>query len=93
MAAISSGPNEPLAINRYIAIGDAPLLPNPRYTGSAIVGPARADIYFGAGDQAGHLAARFHNPGNFAMLVPRELDPVATGTQMPLREKGRRVPP
>src|SRR4029077_16522704 len=25
-------------------------------TGSAIVGPARADIYWGAGDQAGHLA-------------------------------------
>jgi membrane-bound lytic murein transglycosylase A len=53
-------------------------------TGSAIVGPARADIYFGAGDQAGQLAGRIHNPGNFAMLVPRELDPVATGVQMPL---------
>jgi membrane-bound lytic murein transglycosylase A len=53
-------------------------------TGSAIVGPARADIYFGAGDQAGQLAGRFHNPGNFAMLVPRELDPVPTGAQMPL---------
>jgi membrane-bound lytic murein transglycosylase A len=57
-------------------------------TGSAIVGPARADIYFGAGDQAGQSAGRVHNPGNFAMLVPRELDPVATGALMPLpREK------
>jgi membrane-bound lytic murein transglycosylase A len=53
-------------------------------TGSAIVGPARADIYFGAGDQAGQLASLIHNSGNFAMLVPRELDPVAIGSQMPL---------
>jgi membrane-bound lytic murein transglycosylase A len=53
-------------------------------TGSAIVGPARADIYFGAGDQAGELAARVHHSGNFVMLVPRELDPVATGAQVPL---------
>lgn len=53
-------------------------------TGSAIVGPARADIYFGAGDQAGELAARVHHAGNFVMLVPRELDPVATGAQVPL---------
>ncbi len=53
-------------------------------TGSAIVGPARADIYWGAGDQAGHLASRLRNPGNFAMLVPRELDPVAAGARMPL---------
>ena len=53
-------------------------------TGSAIVGPARADIYWGAGDQAGQLAGRLHHPGNFAMLVPRELDPVVAGARMPL---------
>jgi membrane-bound lytic murein transglycosylase A len=53
-------------------------------TGSAIVGPARADIYWGAGDQAGHLAGRIRHPGNFAMLVPRELDPVIAGVYMPL---------
>jgi membrane-bound lytic murein transglycosylase A len=53
-------------------------------TGSAIVGPARADIYFGAGDQAGQLASRIHRSGTFAMLVPRELDPVVTGAQVPL---------
>jgi membrane-bound lytic murein transglycosylase A len=53
-------------------------------TGSAIVGPARADIYFGAGDQAGNVAGRLHNLGNFAMLVPREIDPVVAGAQMPL---------
>jgi membrane-bound lytic murein transglycosylase A len=53
-------------------------------TGSAIVGPARADIFWGAGDRAGQLAGRVHHPGNFAMLVPRELDPVAAGARMPL---------
>ena len=33
-------------------------------TGSAIVGPARADIYFGAGDEAGRIAGRIRNPGS-----------------------------
>ena len=57
-------------------------------TGSAIVGPARADIYFGAGDQAGVVASGVHNLANFAMLVPREIDPVAAGARLPLpREK------
>jgi membrane-bound lytic murein transglycosylase A len=51
-------------------------------TGSAIVGPARADIYWGAGDQAGHIAGRLRHPGKFVM--PRELDPVAAGERMPL---------
>ena len=53
-------------------------------TGSAIVGPARADIYWGAGDGAAQLAGSLRHPGNFAMLVPRELDPVEAGAQMPL---------
>jgi membrane-bound lytic murein transglycosylase A len=56
-------------------------------TGSAIIGPARADIYWGAGDQAGHLAGHIRHPGNFAMLVPRELDPVEAGARMPLPPK------
>ena len=53
-------------------------------TGSAIVGPARADIFWGAGDQAGQVAGPVHHLGNFAMLVPRELDPVVAGERMPL---------
>jgi membrane-bound lytic murein transglycosylase A len=53
-------------------------------TGSAIVGPARADIFWGAGNQAGQIAGRVHQSGKFAMLVPRELDPVAAGARMPL---------
>jgi membrane-bound lytic murein transglycosylase A len=53
-------------------------------TGSAIVGPARADIFWGAGDRAGQLANHVHHPGNFALLVPRELDPVTAGARIPL---------
>ena len=53
-------------------------------TGSAIVGPARADIYFGAGDEAARTAGRIKNPGDFFMLLPRSLDPVEAGRDMPL---------
>ncbi|MBV8824069.1 MAG: MltA domain-containing protein [Hyphomicrobiales bacterium] len=53
-------------------------------TGSAIVGPARADIYFGAGDDAGRVAGRVRQSARFAMLVPRAIDPVEAGEQMPL---------
>lgn len=53
-------------------------------TGSAIVGIARADIYFGAGDDAARVAGRIKHPGRFVMLVPRALDPVAAASAMPL---------
>jgi membrane-bound lytic murein transglycosylase A len=53
-------------------------------TGSAIVGPARADIYFGAGDEAARIAGRIKNPGEFVMLIPRQLDPVEAGEDVPL---------
>ncbi len=53
-------------------------------TGSAIVGPARADIYWGAGDDAGHVAGRVRHSGDFVILVPRELDPAAAAADMPL---------
>jgi membrane-bound lytic murein transglycosylase A len=53
-------------------------------TGSAIVGPARADIYFGAGDEAARIAGRIRNAGRFVMLLPRELDPVAAAENVPL---------
>ncbi|HXX50385.1 MAG TPA: MltA domain-containing protein [Xanthobacteraceae bacterium] len=55
-------------------------------TGSAIVGPARADIYFGVGDEAARIAGRIKNPGEFVMLIPRELDPVEAGRDTPLPE-------
>jgi membrane-bound lytic murein transglycosylase A len=53
-------------------------------TGSAIVGPARADIYFGAGTEAGQISGRLRNNIRFVMLVPNSLDPVAAGRTMPL---------
>ncbi len=53
-------------------------------TGSAIVGPARADIYFGAGDDAARMAGRIKNTGQFMMLLPRALDPVEAGRNVPL---------
>jgi membrane-bound lytic murein transglycosylase A len=53
-------------------------------TGSAIVGPARADIYFGAGEEAARMAGRIKNSGRFFMLLPRALDPVEAGRDMPL---------
>jgi membrane-bound lytic murein transglycosylase A len=53
-------------------------------TGSAIVGPARADIYFGAGSDAGRVSGRLKNSVRFVILVPKSLDPVARGRKMPL---------
>ena len=53
-------------------------------TGSAIVGPARADLYLGAGEDAARIAGRIRHPGRFVMLLPRELDIVAAGRQVPL---------
>jgi len=43
-------------------------------TGSAIIGPARADIYFGAGDDAGRVAGRIRQQGRFTMLIPHDFD-------------------
>jgi peptidoglycan lytic transglycosylase A len=53
-------------------------------TGSAIAGPARADLYWGAGDDAGRIANRIRHPGRFVMLLPRELDMTEAGRHMPL---------
>ena len=44
-------------------------------TGGAIIGPARADIYFGAGIEAGTVSGRIRHPGKFFILVPKEADP------------------
>jgi peptidoglycan lytic transglycosylase A len=53
-------------------------------TGSAIVGPARADLYWGSGDGAARIANRIRHPGRFVMLLPRELDMTQAGRHMPL---------
>jgi 3D domain len=53
-------------------------------TGSAIMGPARADLFFGAGEEAGKLAGGIQQSGRFAMLVPRELGSSVTSASVPL---------
>ena len=53
-------------------------------TGSAIVGPARADLYFGAGVEAGKVSGRLRHNMHFVILVPKSLDPVARGRKMPV---------
>ncbi|AFL54379.1 membrane-bound lytic murein transglycosylase A [Sinorhizobium fredii] len=40
-------------------------------TGSAIVGPARGDIFTGSGEMAGALAGSVRNDADFYILVPR----------------------
>ncbi len=40
-------------------------------TGSAIVGPARADIFFGSGPQAGALAGGIRHACDFIVLLPK----------------------
>ena len=41
-------------------------------TGSAIVGPARGDIFTGSGDEAGELAGAVRNAADFYILVPKQ---------------------
>jgi membrane-bound lytic murein transglycosylase A len=53
-------------------------------TGSAIVGPARADLYLGAGADAGRVSGRFRHNMRFVILVPKSLDPLARGRKMPV---------
>ena len=53
-------------------------------TGSAITGPARADLYFGAGPESGKIAGRLKNNMRFVMLVPKSLDPVGRGRKLPI---------
>src|ERR1700676_5445194 len=62
-------------------------------TGSAINGPARADLYWGAGDAAGRIAGRIRQQGQFVMLLPRELDMVEAGKHTPLPPIKPPLPP
>jgi membrane-bound lytic murein transglycosylase A len=40
-------------------------------TGSAILGPARGDIFFGSGDRAGSIAGRVRHRAEMVVLVPQ----------------------
>jgi membrane-bound lytic murein transglycosylase A len=53
-------------------------------TGSSILGPARADIYFGTGDKAADIAGRLRHHGRFVMLVPQGLKLDGEGAGVPL---------
>jgi membrane-bound lytic murein transglycosylase A len=55
-------------------------------TGSAIVGPARADIYFGHGEEISHIAGRIKQNGQFVMLAPQSvaITGTAVATDVPL---------
>ncbi len=53
-------------------------------TGSAIVGPARADLFFGAGQEAGRISGRLRHPMHFVMLVPKSLDPAPRAAKLPI---------
>ncbi len=57
-----SGPGVSEPFNRLMIAQD---------TGSAIVGPARGDLFFGAGRQAAEVAGRIRHAGQFTLLVPR----------------------
>jgi membrane-bound lytic murein transglycosylase A len=41
-------------------------------TGSAIVGPARGDIFTGSGDEAGELAGAVRSAADFYILIPKQ---------------------
>ncbi|WP_159730497.1 murein transglycosylase A [Methylosinus sp. Ce-a6] len=43
-------------------------------TGSAILGPARADLFFGAGEKAGALAGLVRHSAEFTVLLPRDAE-------------------
>lgn len=56
-------------------------------TGSAIVGPARADIFFGSGEEIGHVAGRIKQHGQFVMLVPKSIKLVGDSPATPSQRR------
>jgi membrane-bound lytic murein transglycosylase A len=52
-------------------------------TGSAIVGPARGDLYIGTGFEAGSIAGRIRHAGNWFVLLPRAISPAAAEVPVP----------
>ena len=52
-------------------------------TGSAIVGPARGDLYIGTGFEAGSIAGRIRHRAHWHVLLPRALSPEAAVVPVP----------
>lgn len=44
-------------------------------TGSAIKGPVRGDVFWGAGEQPFQIAGRMKSPGRYWLLLPRQRSP------------------
>ncbi|MCM5559722.1 murein transglycosylase A [Pleomorphomonas sp. JP5] len=63
----------PVFVETHLAAGPFRHLMMAQDTGSAIVGSARGDIFFGSGDAAFALAARVRDTARFTLLVPREV--------------------
>ena len=62
----------PVFVEADLAAGPFRRLMVAQDTGSAIIGPARGDIFFGSGEAAFDLAARVRDTARFTLLVPRE---------------------
>lgn len=65
----------PFFIDASLPDGDGALAPFRRLmiaqdTGSAILGAARGDIFWGSGDEAGFRAGLVRHPGDFYLLLP-----------------------
>ncbi len=60
-------------------------------TGSAMVGPARADIYFGTGKDAGRIAGRTRHPAKVVMLMPRAIDPIGKAPPVPFPRRKPKI--
>lgn len=52
-------------------------------TGSAIVGPARGDLYIGTGFEAGSIAGRIRHRAHWHVLLPKALSPEAAAVPVP----------
>jgi membrane-bound lytic murein transglycosylase A len=63
----------PVFISAALPLDPAPFrrLMIAQDTGTAIVGAARADIFFGSGAEAGATAGIVRHPGEFVVLWPR----------------------
>jgi len=61
----------PVFLEADLAAGPFRRLMVAQDTGSAILGPARGDIFFGSGEAAFELAARVRDAARFTLLLPR----------------------
>ncbi len=52
-------------------------------TGSAIVGPARGDLYLGTGVEAGSMAGRIRHRADWFVLLPKALSPETAAVPVP----------